>query len=228
MITLVGATVTWESQESVLVQPVLKANPMCHSWIITAHVSLVNLEKQWRMFIKRMERTQLLDSVQQKPLAPTHMISTLQAELTNLDSIHTSYRPLILAAAQLLKKVPSFDGVSTSNRHARRSVLPFLGDALSWLMGTATTKDVSSIKKRVNQCIARQHKQQETLVHIISVLKVTRYATEVNGQHISVVMDAVDRTHQDIIFTLQHHKFTVQQPEIPAAHTSHLLHTSKS
>ena len=92
------------------------------------------------MFIKQMERTQkLLDSVQQKPLAPTHMISTMQAELTNLDSIHTSYRPLILAATQLLKKAPSFDGVITSNRHARRSILHFLGDALSWLMGTATT-----------------------------------------------------------------------------------------
>ena len=36
------------------------------------------------------------------------MISTLQAEMTNLDSIHTSYRPLILAATQLLKNEPSF------------------------------------------------------------------------------------------------------------------------
>ena len=85
------------------------------------------------MFIKQVGRTQLLKSIQQKPLAPTHMISTLQAELTNLDSIHTSYRPLILAATQLLKNEPSFDRVSTSNKYARRSLLPFLGDALSWL-----------------------------------------------------------------------------------------------
>ena len=99
MITFAGATVTWESQVSVLFQPVLKAYPMCHSWIITAHISLGNLEKQWRMFIRQMERTQkLLNSIQQKLLASTHLISTLQAELTNLDSIYTSYRPLILAA----------------------------------------------------------------------------------------------------------------------------------
>ena len=44
-------------------------------------------------------------------------------------------------------------------------------------MGMATTKDVSSIKNRVNQLIAIQHKQQETPVHIISLLNVTRYAT---------------------------------------------------
>ena len=70
----------------------------------------------------------------------------------------------------------------------------FLGDALSWLMGTATTKDVNSIKNRVNQFIALQHEQKETLVHIISVLNVTRYATQVNRQHINLVIDAVERT----------------------------------
>ena len=63
-------------------------------------------------------------------------------------------------------------------------------------MGTARTKDVNSIKNRVNQLIAMQHTQQETLVHI-SVLNVTRYATQVNRQHINLVMDAVERMHQD-------------------------------
>ena len=160
MITLINATVTQESGESTLFQPVLKAYPTHHSWIITAHISLGNLEKQWRMSIKQMERTQqLLNSIQQKPLAPTHMISTLQAKLNSLDSIYTSYRPLILAATQLLRREPSFDGVSPFNRCARRSLLHFLGEALSLFMGTATTKDVNSIKKRVNQLIATQDKQ---------------------------------------------------------------------
>ena len=52
-------------------------------------------------------------------------------------------------------------------------------------MGTVTTKDVSSIKNRVNKLIATQHKQQETLLHIISVLNVARCATQVNRQHIN-------------------------------------------
>ena len=122
----------------------------------------------------------------------------LQAELSNLDSIYTSYRPLILAATQLQEKEPTFDGIPTSNTCIIRSFLPFLGDALSWLMGTTMTKDVSSIKKRVNQLIAAQNMQQETLVHIISVLNITRYATQVNKQHISIIRGAVDRTHQDV------------------------------
>ena len=180
MIILINTTAIQESQESVLFQPVLKAYSMCHSWIITAHISLGNLEKQWRTFIMQMERTQqLLNFIQPKPLAPTHVISTLQAELTNLDSIYTSYKLLILAATQLLKKGPSFDDISTSNRCTRRRIVPFLGDVLSWLTGTATAKDITSIKKRVNQLIAARNTQQGTLVHIISVLNITRYATQV-------------------------------------------------
>ena len=126
------------------------------------------------------------------------MISALQVELTNLDSIYTSYKTLILTATQLLRKKPTFDGEPPFNRHTRRSLLPFLGDALSWLTGTATTKVVNSIKNRVNQLIAMQHKKQETLVHIISFLNVTRYATQVNRQHINLIMDTVERTHQNV------------------------------
>ena len=80
----------------------------------------------------------------------------------------------------------------------RRSLLPFLGDALSWFRGTAMTKDVSSIKKRVNQLIAIQHNQQETLGHVLSILNVTKYATQVNRQHINIVMNTAERTHQDV------------------------------
>ena len=66
-------------------------------------------------------------------------------------------------------------------------------------MGTATTNDVSSIKKRVIQLIATQHKQQEILVHIIAVLNITRYAAQMNRQHINLVMDAVEKAGQDIV-----------------------------
>ena len=99
---------------------------------------------------------------------------------------------------QLLKREPSFDGTSTLNKCTKRSLLPFLGDALSWLTGTAKTKDVKSIMNRVNQLIATQHHQQETLVHVISMLNVTRYTTQVNRQHINTVMEAVERTHNDV------------------------------
>ena len=109
-----------------------------------------------------------------------------------------SYKPLILRATQLLRREPTFDGMSAINRYTKGSLLPCLGDALSWLTATATIKDVRSIKNRVNQLITMQHQQQETLVHTISLLNVTRHATQVKRQHINMIMDAVERTHQGI------------------------------
>ena len=126
MVTLINATVKQESQGSVLFQPVLKAYLTHHSWIITAHISLGNLEKQWKMFVQQMESTQqLLNSLQQKPLAPTYIISALQAEPANLDSIYMFYKPLILTATQLLRREPAFNGMSPFNRHTKEASYPF-------------------------------------------------------------------------------------------------------
>ena len=43
-----------------------------------------------------------------------------------------------------------------------------------------------------------QTQKQKTLVYVISILNVTRYATQVNRQHINTVMEVVERTHNDI------------------------------
>ena len=119
-------------------------------------------------------------------------------ELTNINDIYISYKPIITPAINLLNTDPSFDGHSNHNTCIRRSLLPFLGKALSWLMGTATMKDINTIKKRVNQVIEAQSTQQETLVHIISILNATQYAAQVNRHSINVLMDKVDETVQDV------------------------------
>ena len=110
MITLIN--ITFEKRESVLFQPVLKAYPTHHSWVITAHESLENMERQWRLFIRQMiTMHQLLTSLLWKPSALTQLLSPLEAELNNLNSIYTSHQSLIQTATQPLKKEPSFDGV---------------------------------------------------------------------------------------------------------------------
>ena len=78
------------------------------------------------------------------------------------------------------------------------TVLPFLCDALRWLTGTATTKDVNNIKTHVNQLTENQSEQQETLVHIVSILNVTRYTAQINRHSINILMDKMDETSQDV------------------------------
>ena len=185
--------------ESVIFQPVLQAYPTRHSWIITADVSLGNLECHWKAFNRQLARTQqLLCSLDQQPSVQTQLLSTLQVELSNIEDIYNSGKTTIISAIKLLQSNPSFDGQLQLHTCHRRSLLPFLGDALSWLTGTATTKDINSIKTTINQLIATQSSQQETLVHIISILNVTRYATQVNRHSINALMDAARATSHDI------------------------------
>ena len=150
-------------------------------------------------FLQQKARSQqLLNSLQWKPLAPSYLLSALRAELANLDSIYTSYKPHILTATQLLKREPSFNGMSTLNKCTKRILLPFIGDTLRWLTRTAMTKDVRDIKRRVIQLIETQTQQQDTLVHVISILNVTRYAMQVNRQHIVTAIEVVERTHNGV------------------------------
>ena len=65
-------------------------------------------------------------------------------------------------------------------------------------MGTATRKDIHSIKTWINQLIATQTSQHNTLVHIVSILNITRYAIQVNRHSINTLIDAVCTTSQDI------------------------------
>ena len=183
-----------EPGELEIFQTVLQAYPTSHSWIITAHVSLGNLECHWKLFTRQLIRTQqFLRSLDQHPSAPTQLLTTLQLELSNIQDIYKSSETTIASAIQLLNS----NQLQTQAR-CRRSLLPFLGDALSWLTETATTKDIHSIKTRINQLIATQTSQWNTLVHIVSILNITRYATQVNRHSISNLIDAVHTTSQDI------------------------------
>ena len=199
MITLTITSTTKEIGESVLFQPVLKAYPTCHSRIITAHVSLGHLEHHWKYFNRQVDKTcQLLLFLSQCPAAPTHLLSPLQVELDTINNMNNSCRPTIISAINLLNSDSSFDGHMNSNTLHKRSILPFLGNALRWLTGNATTKDINSIKEHVNQLIETQSTQQETLAHIVSILNVTRYALQVNRHSINVLIDKVDETSQDV------------------------------
>ena len=182
-----------ELGELVIFQSVLQAYPTRHSWIITVTISLGNLECHWKLFNRQLARTQqLLRSLDQHQSAPTQLLSTFQLELSNIKDIYNSSETTITSAIKLLQS-------NQPQTHIHyRSLLPFLGDALSWPTGTATTKDIHSIKTKINQFIATQASQCNTLVHIVSILNITRYATQVNRHSINTLMDAVRTTSHDI------------------------------
>ena len=81
-------------------------------------------------------------------------------------------------------------------------------------------KDVSAIESRITQLISIQQNQQESLVHMISILNVTRHATQVNRQHINILMDTMEKTYQDIttLYNITHSLYS----SISTTHQIHL------
>ena len=92
-----------EPGESMIFQPVVQAYPTRHSWIITARISLGNLECHWKLFKRQLTRTQqFLRSLEQHPLASTQLLTTLQLELLNIQDIYTSSETTITSAINLI------------------------------------------------------------------------------------------------------------------------------
>ena len=129
--TLATTSTTKEMGESVLFQPILKTYPTCHSWIITAHVSLGHLDHHWKYFNRKVDKThQLLLFLSYHPAAPTHLLSPLQVECDTINDMYDICKPTIISKINLLNTDPSFDGHMSSNAPHKRRLLPFLGNDL--------------------------------------------------------------------------------------------------
>ena len=128
-----------------------------------------------------------------EPLQP------LQVELDNLHNLFMAYRPVFSSARSILQTQPSFDRkpIPPSGRK-KRSLLPFLGPALKWLTGTTTTKDIKHIKKQISLLIETQENQWKTMVHIVSILNLTRYEAQVNRQRINIILKELTKSNKDI------------------------------
>ena len=65
-------------------------------------------------------------------------------------------------------------------------------------MGMANTKDTMEIKGWANLLIQEQTQQQETLVHIISILNIIWSANQVNRQKLNEIMDTLWKANEDM------------------------------
>ena len=110
-----------------------------------------------------------------------------------------AYKPVFSSARSILQTQPSFDvkPIPPSGRK-KQSLLPFLGSAIKWLTGTATTKDIKYIKKWISSLIETQENQWKTMVHIVSILNLTHYETQVNRQWINIFLKELTKSNEDI------------------------------
>ena len=142
---------------------------------------------------------EMISKLRNHPDDTIEPLQPLQIELDNLQNLFMAYKPGFSSARSILQMQPSFDGKPIPpSRRNKRSLLPFLGSALKWLMGTATTKDIKHIKKQIASLIETQENQQKTMVHIVSILNLTCYEIQVNRQQINIILKELTRSNEDI------------------------------
>ena len=185
--------------ELVLFQPILVAYPTRHSWIISAYINLGTLNKPMHLFNRQKNIIhETIFKLRNHPDDAIELLQPLQVELDNLHSLFMAYKPVFSSAMSILQTQPSFDGkpIPPSGRK-KWSLLPFLSSALKWLTGTAINKDIKHIKKRISSLIKTQENQRKTMVHIVSILNLTRYETQVNRQWINIILKELTKSNED-------------------------------
>ena len=189
-----------EKIELVLFQPILVAYPTRHSWIISAHINLGTLNKPMHIFNRQKNIIrEMISKLRNHPDDAIEPLQPLQVKLDNLHSLFMAYKPVFSFAMSILQMQPSFDGKPIPPlERKKRSLLPFLGSALKWSTGTATTKDIKHIKKQISSLIETQENQWKTIVHIVSILNLTRYETQVNRQWINIILKELTEPNEDI------------------------------
>ena len=131
-----------------------------------------------------------------KPLAPNYLLSALQAELaTWTASIH--HKTTYTHSDRSTKREPSFDSMSPLSKCTKRSLLHCLGDTHNWLTRTAATKDLRDIKR--SQPVYQNTDPTTGNIGTCHLdIKHHQICMQVNIQHISALMEAVERTLNDV------------------------------
>ena len=141
---------------------------------------------------------EMISKLRNHPDDAIEPLQPLWVELDNLHSLFIAYKPVFLSAMSILQTQPSFDGKPIPPLGRKKwSLLAFLGSALKWLTGTATTKDIKHIKKRISSLIKTQENQWKTMVHTVSILNLTRYETQVNRQWINIILKELTKSNED-------------------------------
>ena len=104
-----------------------------------------------QMFNRQKNIRETISKLRNHPDDEIEPLQPLQVELDNLHNLFMAYKPVFSSARSILQTQPSFDGKPIPpSGWKKRSLLPFLGSALKWLTGTATTKDIKHIKKQIS------------------------------------------------------------------------------
>ena len=97
----------------------------------------------------------------------------------------------------------SFADLKSLKKRSRRSILPWVGSALSFLFGTLRSSDLTDIRNNIGSLA----KNQQTISHVLekglSILNITRMQVSENRQSINSIIDSLHDIDKEIDYITQ-------------------------
>jgi hypothetical protein len=188
-LTLLSGVTTLFSNENVLFRKVKPLSISQSTWLITL---IIDLKPYDVMLDKSLQQLQELSEVAWSRCNTfegfvdekyTHHLDTISEELIYLNK----------SRSQLLSV---FQGYRTLHNRRKRSILPFAGDILSFLFGTASESDMSNINKHINLLGENQEKLRHVMEHSLTFINMTGQRTFENRVRINKLSDGLGELTQ--------------------------------
>jgi hypothetical protein len=160
--------------ENVIFEPITEVATTRSRWTLTFVTDLAPYEN----FVREAERQVKHVGIVMNQWAQTYVRVWL------MDSYQREYRSLRLVLKDLQREWGEIVALHNPDKRSKRSVLPFIGQGLSWLFGVATEDDLESIRNNIRVLADNQDRVNHIIEESISAINITRVEVKENRQAI--------------------------------------------
>ena len=149
------------------------------SWLVTFHINVEPLEELLEMFSDQLERARGESERTLSAMGDNTPVSGPAAS-----KIRDDFEGLLADKVRVVQRYGGLRLMGDSGRK-KRSLLPFVGDALGYLFGVTSSSDLNLVRKAINSLQGAQ----KDVVHIvednISIINITRREVDKNRHTIN-------------------------------------------
>lgn len=189
MLLFFGLTEQALIQRNVIFQKVNEVTTTRSRWLITFVTDLEPYEK----FMSKMKDdfSKVGESIS--------MVEKMTAKTQGFIDAQTFFNGPIMALKQELVSLRvsyensenMFVTFKSLQHRSRRSLIPFIGSALSFLFGTVSDQDLNSIRRNVHTLSQNQNKIAHVVTESLTILNSTRIAVNENRVEINTLADGL-------------------------------------
>ena len=178
-----GSRLAMESYQNVIFREQNEISLTRARWLVTFSIDLTPYDTAFQLLKEYIGKVQS----GAKEDFPQEFLGDVTFEAL-INSVNTEFREIKMERENVLLK---YEDYRSMTHRGKRSVLPFVGDALSYLFGVASEDDLRVIKKALGKLANTQGRILHMIEDSISIVNVTRRELSDNRQKINELISSL-------------------------------------